>query len=335
MRFPLTCAALHDGACDDDTPAAPRAETASARRWPRYAHWGDGTPIAPQDDGSAPHLPGLRGLGLDGLIDAHCHWFPQNVLDKIWAYFDRHYWAITYRDGPEQRLAWLRRNGVHRFTTLTYAHRPGMAAWLNAWTRDFAARVPEAVPTGTFYPEDGVAAEVRRCIADYGMRGFKLHLRVSDLDPTLPVLQPAFAQVAEAGLPVVIHCGSAPEAGRFTAPTYIAELVRQHPTLRVVVAHMGAYEWDNYVTLAERHEHVYLDTTMVFVPYPACEPFPEGLLARLEGVAAKVLFGSDYPNIPYPLAHAVQGVLGLPLSDGAKRAMLHDNAARLFGLERA
>ena len=48
--------------------------------------------------------------------------------------------------------------------------------------------------------------------------------------------------------------------------------------------------------------------------------------------AVLVLFGSDFPNIPYPLSHAVRGIGALPLSRAAKRRILWDNAVALFGL---
>ncbi|HKI98609.1 MAG TPA: amidohydrolase family protein [bacterium] len=337
-----TCAALAALADDEGDDHAhghghPRGEAGGADA-PRPARFGwlEGTtPVPPRDDGRVRHGPLLRELGLDGLIDAHSHWFPESVMRKIWDYFDRHYWPITYRQLPEGRLEWVRRNKVQRFTTLNYAHRPNMAAWLNEWTAEFCARTPEAIPCGTFFAEPQAPEDVRRCIEDYGFRGFKLHLRVSDLDPTLPQLAPAFEQIEAAGLPVVIHCGSAPEPGRFTEPTFLRALLARHPALRVVVAHMGAWECDDYLALAEQHPTLYLDTTMVFVGFATCDPFPPEQLARMEAISHKVLFGSDFPNIPYPLSHAVGSIGALPLSREAKRRILYDNAAVLFGLRPA
>lgn len=295
--------------------------------WPE-----DATHVAPRDDGHAPHTALLTRLGLPGVIDAHSHWFPETVMRKIWEYFDRHYWPITYRQLPEGRLEWVRRNKVSHFTTLNYAHRPAMAAWLNDWTVDFAAKTPEAIPCGTFFDEPAAAADVRRCIEEYEFKGFKLHLRVSDMDPNRANLLPAFEQIESAGLPVVIHSGSAPDPGRFTAPVHIKALVDRFPGLRVVIAHMGAWDFAEYMALAEQCEHVYLDTTMVFVGFEAVDPFPLPLMARMDRISHKVLFGSDFPNIPYPLSHAVEGIGKLPLGEEAMRRMLWDNAASLFGI---
>ena len=272
--------------------------------------WPEGQAVAAVDDGTAPHRVPLRELGVRALVDAHTHWFPDNVNAKIWAYFDDNYWPLTYRGSTESRLEWMRRNGVRRFTALTYAHRAGMAAWLNEWTAEFASRVPEAIACGTFYPEAGAGADVRRCIEEYGFRGFKLHLRVGDFDPSQAELYPAFEQIEAAGLPVVIHCGSAPEPGAHTTPAVIKRLLLRFPRLKIVIAHMGAAEFETYLALAESHAGVYLDTTMVFVGFQACDPYPPRLIARLKAVAHKVLYGSDFPTIPYPLSHAVRGILG-------------------------
>jgi hypothetical protein len=294
--------------------------------------WPEGQRIEARDDGSAPHLGPLRELGVKTFIDAHTHWFPDNVNAKIWAYFDRNYWPLTYRGSTEERLDWIRGNGVQRFAALTYAHRQGMAAWLNEWTAEFAGRVPEAIACGTFYPEDAAGGDVRRCIEEFGFRGFKLHLRVGDFDPSQAALYPAFEQIEAAGLPVVIHCGSAPDPGPHTTPAVIKRLLLRFPRLRIVIAHMGAAEFETYLALAESYSGVYLDTTMVFVGFQACGPFPPELLGRLEAVAHKVLHGSDFPTIPYPLSHAVEGIAALPFPARAKRGILGETAARLFGV---
>lgn len=298
----------------------------------RFTWPAEGKRVRPRDDGRVHHKTLLDELGLKGVFDAHSHWFPETVMRKIWEHFDRYYWPVTYRQLPEGRLEWVRRNRIHHFTTLNYAHRPGMAAWLNEYSAEFASSTPEAVPCGTFYQEPGAVKIVRQCIEEYHFRGFKLHLRVSGMDPTQTGLHPAFEQIEAAGLPVVIHAGSAPDPGTYTAPAYMEGLLKQFPRLKVVIAHMGGWEWEKYLSLAERHEGVYLDTAMVFVRFQALDPYPPALMARLEKLSRKILFGSDFPNIPYPLSHAVESIGHLPFDAEAKRGILFDNAAALFGI---
>ena len=302
-------------------------------RKPSDFGWGPGSvPRLPRDDGSAPHLPALKRLGLDGYLDAHTHWFPDNVNSKIWSYFDEHYWPVTYRDTTERRLEWMRTNGARRFTTLTYAHRPGMAEWLNGWTGEFCGRVPDAVPCATFYPEPEAARYVRQAIEQTGVHGFKIHARVGAFDPSDETLEPVVEQIEEARLPIVMHVGDAPDAGPYTVPAVVDRLLARHPALRIIIAHMGSSQFAHYLSLAGRHANVALDTTMVFVGFSACDPFPGFLLPRLEALSGQVLFGSDFPTIPYAVSHAILSLLDLPLSDEAKRRMLWDNAQQWFNI---
>jgi uncharacterized protein len=45
-----------------------------------------------------------------------------------------------------------------------------------------------------------------------------------------------------------------------------------------------------------------------------------------------VLLGTDFPNIPYPYADALEALERAGLGAGWLRAVCHDNAARLFAL---
>jgi uncharacterized protein len=67
----------------------------------------------------------------------------------------------------------------------------------------------------------------------------------------------------------------------------------------------------------------------------ATDPFPADLTPRLRDLGGRILFGSDFPNIPYPYLDAVDAVLGLGLGPEWSRAVLHGNAARLFDLPTA
>ena len=48
-----------------------------------------------------------------------------------------------------------------------------------------------------------------------------------------------------------------------------------------------------------------------------------------------MVFGSDFPNIPYRWEHAVQSILDLRLGRALEEKLLCTNAARLLGLDRA
>jgi predicted TIM-barrel fold metal-dependent hydrolase len=273
------------------------------------------------------------------LFDLHTHFLPPRVMAKVRAQFDSagpligRPWPLHYRDSDDALVEVLRGLGVRHFTALAYAHRPGMAEFLNDWTAAFADRVPEALRCATFYPEPGAAAYVARRIAD-GTQVWKVHVQVGGFDVRDPLLDEAWGLLADDGAPVVVHAGSGPVGTEFTGPGPVAELMTRHPRLRLVVAHAGAPEYAEFLALAERHERVGLDTTMAFTDFFAemGAPYPDHLLPRLRdlGLAGKVFLGSDFPNIPYPYAHQLEALHRLGLGQDWLDAVTWDNAATLL-----
>jgi uncharacterized protein len=284
-----------------------------------------------------------RGLGLPGLVDLHLHFLPERVMAKVWDYFENageNYgtaWPVHYKLPESERLSALEDLGVVAFAPLVYPHKPGMAAWLNEWASEFAARVPASVPTATMYPEPGVTDYVRSAL-ESGARAMKVHVQVGAFDPRDELLEQAWGLLAEAGIPVIIHCGHGPIPGAHTGLDVFAEVLGAHPRLTAVLAHAGMPEFDAALDLLERFPHVHLDTTMVGTPFSQqMAPLPADWSVRLVDHADRVALGTDFPNIPYDYATQLQAIAGWAvaderLGDGFLRAVLHDTPARLLGL---
>lgn len=273
-----------------------------------------------------------RELGLPGILDVHVHFLPMSVMRKVWAYFDASgygvEWRISYRGDDEERRDRLRALGVRRFPSLVYPHKPDMAAWLNEWAAGFAAEVDEAWHTFTFFPEPSATSYVAEALARGAEIG-KVHLQVGAFDPRDPLLDEVWGMCADAGVPLVTHCGSAPATGAFTGPGPIGEVLARHPRLRLVVAHMGMPDHEAFLDLAAAYEHVQLDTTMAFTDFTeSTTPFDRALRPRLLDLQDRILFGSDFPNIPYDYGHAVESLVRLELGDDWLRDVLWHNAAR-------
>jgi hypothetical protein len=275
-------------------------------------------------------------LGLPGLFDIHVHFLPPPVQAKVWDQFDRagpllgRRWPIRYRGDDASRVETLRAFGVRRFTALPYAHRPGVAEYLNDWAGGFAASVPEALTCATFFPEPGAASYVEKRIATTDV--FKVHVQVGDFDLTDPLLDDVWGLLAEAGTPVVIHAGSGPVPNSHTGPGPVRAVLDAHPPLTVVVAHAGAPEYAEFLDLAERFERVHLDTTMAFTDFFEAEaPYPRELVPRLADLGEKVLLGSDFPSIPYPYLHQLEALERLDLGDDWLRRVCWHNSRALLG----
>jgi predicted TIM-barrel fold metal-dependent hydrolase len=286
--------------------------------------------------------PFWRDLGLPGLFDVHVHFLPPNIQARVWAQFDQagpkigRDWPIRYRGSHQERVEQLRGFGVRRFSALPYAHRPGIASYLNGWAREFAAEVPECLWSATFYPEPECATYVGELLGA-GVEILKLHTQVGEFRLDDPLMDKAFGLVEDAGTPVVIHVGSGPVGNEFTGPEHLERLLRRHPRLTAIVAHMGAPEYAEFLGLVETHENLRLDTTMVFTEFFDREaPYPDDLLPRLADLGDRVLLGSDFPTIPYPYLAQLTGIQRLGerhpgLGEDWLRRVCWHNGMELFG----
>jgi predicted TIM-barrel fold metal-dependent hydrolase len=297
---------------------------------------GSGAVAAPKADNNVAAY--WQALGLPGIIDVHVHFMPPNVMKKVWDYFDAagpltgRPWPITYRSAEADRLAHLRGMGVRAFPSLVYPHKTGMAEWLNNWAREFAADHADVISTATMFPEPGVEEYVDAALA-HGARLFKVHVQVGGFDPGDPLLDGAWGMLADAGVPVLVHAGSGPTPGAFTGPGPIGEVLKRHPRLTMIAAHMGMPDHLEFMQFAEDYDNVRLDTTMCFTDFHGSAVYAEQLGPRLEALQDKVLFGTDFPNIPYAYAHQIEALGRLDLGDDWMRAVLWHNGAELFGVE--
>ncbi len=279
----------------------------------------------------------VSGLGVPGLYDVHVHFLPPNIMAKVREQFDTagpligRPWPLAYRGSDEELVERLRALGVRRFSALPYAHKPGIAGYLNEWARSFAESTPECLRSATFYPETTAADYVADGI-DEGVEIFKVHIQVGNFDVRDPYLDKVWGQLADAGTPVVVHAGSGPVPNENTGPGPVREVLRRHPRLTAVLAHMGAPEYVEFLEMAESFERVHLDTTMAFTDFfEEMAPYPPDLLARVAALGDRILLGSDFPNIPYPYAHQLEALERLGLGEDWLRKVCWENAAALIG----
>ncbi len=104
--------------------------------------------------------------------------------------------------------------------------------------------------------------------------------------------------------------------------------------MNVIVAHMGAFEYKKFLSILDRHENVYLDTAMIYIPNNI---FPEKKVKRpkreeLISYQDKILFGSDFPNIPYEYEHSTKGLFELDMPKDFYKDIFYNNAKKLFNI---
>lgn len=289
----------------------------------------------------------LAGLSV---VDAHVHVFPPRVFESLWRWFDREAWSIRYRLAADQVVSFLVDRGLERVVLLHYAHVPGMAAELNRFVAGLARAHPRATPCATVMPgEEGARAILDEALGPLGCRGIKIHCHVQRVAPDAAALDDVYDAAAAHGVPVVIHAGDAPALATSAAtlrelcsPEALDRALRRHPRTTVVVPHLGAERMEEIAALLETHELLFLDTTMALASYlpfdpvtrtadePAARQWLERAMAIVRRWPDRILYGSDFPNIPYDWDKELRALLSLDLAPASLAAVLGGTATRLF-----
>ena len=133
------------------------------------------------------------------------------------------------------------------------------------------------------------AAEVRRCVRDWGFKGLKLHPTINGFhlaDPGL--VDPLFEEAEGLGIPVIVHGAS----DLYNAPPEFAEMARRFPRVVLLMAHMGFF-WavDQAIAYAKECPNLYLETSRA--------PIFEIATAVRELGPGKVIWGTDSPFVDY------------------------------------
>jgi predicted TIM-barrel fold metal-dependent hydrolase len=269
------------------------------------------------------------------IIDFHTHFFPEALFRAIWKWFDAYGWDIQNKLFADALIERLRSIGVSKMVLLNYAHKTGMSRSLNRWTREFADRQADVIPFGTVHPLDKDRdAIVAQCFEHYGFHGLKLHAFVLAMAVDDPLFFPIYEKIEDAGKILLLHAGTGPRVERSTMETAtvagvnrVKVILKRFPRLKLVVPHLGTDETDDFFDLMGEHENLWLDTTMVLSGYFSLEPS----LDRIEELSDRILYGSDAPNVPYPLDTEIKNIMRW-FSKDVQEKLLVRNAEKLLGL---
>jgi len=239
---------------------------------------------------------------------------------------------------PTAFLQFLDEVGVERAGLINYVSPEviGFPPEVNDWIANYCKADPKRLLAfGSVHPKyvADAGAEVDR-LAKIGIRGLKIHPSHQVYSPNAyrdgwSPLAAVYERASANGLPVMIHTGTSifPGARNLHAQPMLADDVSiDYPHLVVILAHGGRPLWMNEAFfLVRRHKNMYMDISGI-PPQKLLEYFP-----RLEEIADKVLFGTDWPGPGVPDVRGnIDKFMAVPLSDAARRKILYDNAAKLF-----
>jgi hypothetical protein len=177
---------------------------------------------------------------------------------------------------------------------------------------------------GTVNPRHGGAVdEARRCFAELGLAGLKMHPWLQGFSLHERSLDPICEVVAEFGGIVLCHDGTPP----YSTPAQLAALARRHPAVPMVLGHGGLHDcWREALAAVTETPNLHLCLCGT-PPYAA-----RHILAH--GPLEKILFGtdaglSDRASQDYAAAR-VSEIDGWGITGAQRQAMLVDNPARLL-----
>jgi predicted TIM-barrel fold metal-dependent hydrolase len=214
---------------------------------------------------------------------------------------------------------------------------PDRLRGFNRWICDVARTRPWMTPFVAADPHvlggESGAAHLREMAESHGARGIKIHPAVQRFRPDDPGMSAIYRECRDLGLAVLSHSGSSRGPFEWAEPAAFAPVLREHPGLTVVLAHLGGGRWHQTAELAAAYPHVVFDLCEVIEWTGGPDaPTDEQLAALIREVGPdRVVMGSDWPW--YDLAHTVERVRELPrLSDDERDGILGGNATRILGL---
>jgi predicted TIM-barrel fold metal-dependent hydrolase len=179
-----------------------------------------------------------------------------------------------------------------------------------------------------YHKMEGVKA-LERAVKDHGFICAHLHHYGFGLRPDDKAFFPFYAKCVELDVPLMVQMGHSAEfmpsdVGR---PIYLDDIALYFPDLKIVACHNG-WPWvEEMIAMAWKHPNLYISTT-AHSPKYWDKSLVHFLNSRGKG---KVMFGTDFPVLTH--AASIAEVDQLRLKDDARKALMHDTAAKVFKLD--
>ena len=135
-----------------------------------------------------------------------------------------------------------------------------------------------------------------------------------------------------------MHVGREPKSPAYPCDPYqlcsvdkLEQVLKEYPELKLCVPHLGADEFKGYQRLIEKYDNLWLDTTMTIADYLPMKYFPRLAEMRVD----RVMFGTDFPNLPYAWDRELRRLARLNLSEKILTIVLGENAFEFYAINRS
>jgi hypothetical protein len=237
-----------------------------------------------------------------------------------------------------ETLSELRRLNVKRAVAL------GGLDLVSKWTDEGKGTY---IPALNFSGRGTTPEEYRRLYKDGKFKIFgEIGAQYRGFAPSDPVYADYFALAEELDIPVGIHMGEGPPGGihligpptyrvKLGSPLLLEDLIVRHPKLRIYVMHYGSPLVDEMIAMMFSHPNLYVDVSCNNWAFPR-KQFYDHLERMIDaGFEKRIMFGSDQMAWPGAIGKAIESIEKAPfLTEGQKRDILYNNAARFLRLTR-
>jgi len=277
------------------------------------------------------------------ITDCHIHIQPVEMfkpaaleaMKKKRANFDQ---IVEFCRSPKAFLKHLDAAGIDRAVLINYVAPEviGFTPEVNPFVANYVKEDPtRLIPCGSIHPRHtrNVLADVEQVLR-LGIRMIKIHpphqlLFPNDYLNGVKELEIIYRAAEANGIPVMFHTGTSIFPGarnKFGDPVYVDDVAVDFPKLKILLAHGGRPLWmETAFFLVRRHPNVHLDISGI-PPKALLKYFP-----RLEEIAAKTLFGTDWPGPGVPdIKQNLDQFRALPLSDAAREQILSKTALTIW-----
>jgi len=244
----------------------------------------------------------------------------------------------SYSRSPKAFLKYLDRCGVDRAALINYVAPEviGFGPLVNQFVADYVKEDPKRlIACGSVHPRHtkNILADVEH-ILRLGIRMIKIHpphqlLYPNDYLHGVKELEVIYRAAEANGIPVMFHTGTSVFPGarnKYGDPIYVDDVAVDFPKLKILLAHGGRPLWmDTAFFLIRRHPNVYLDISGI-PPKRLLEYFP-----RLEEIAHKTLFGTDWPGPGVPdMKQNVEDFRALAMPEEMRQRIFGGTAASIW-----
>jgi len=306
------------------------------------------------------------------VIDAHVHAFPVDIMDEFFKNFSEitgmslscsdpsleglrdeyeghdllkcavlAIWDSTQQFDSEN-LRFMAESDIYFARHYFYSY--------HQWLSRLQKENDDAVCFGNIHPDDPeMMEEFGAMVERFGLKGMKMGPCINFYRVNDKRLFPAYEKAEAQNIPVILHTGGDPVAGReiYGHPMDVGDIASAFPKLTLVMAHLGAPFFEETREILQKHKNVYTDLSFA-IDYEAVMEFCKRQgMTHMTGIAKsdfqsvmsvyiedfgfdRVLYGSDFP---YGRAkETLNALLEMNISDEAKEMILWKNAKEVLQL---